>query len=321
MELNQREYRAYRECRLCPRLCRVDRLAGERGFCGQGGRPVLALANLHKGEEPAFLGRAGSGTLFFSGCTLRCSYCQNLQISRGGMGREVSLAELADIFLALERAGAANINLVTATPFIPSVTAALREARRRGLSLPLLWNSSGWESPEGVELLKPVVDVWLPDLKTLNRETASRFFQAPGYPEAATRILPEMAAGHSVKIEGELMTRGLVVRHLVLPGLMAESRRVLEWFAANLADRAWLSLMVQYMPPEGASGLAAADYIMSDSDYSLLMGWLEEFGIEEGFVQEPAAADPEWIPDFGRENPFPDGFSQVLWHWKGGFTL
>ena len=260
----------YAPCRLCPRDCGVDRSAaghfgaadsssgaGKRGVCGEGDVPRLALACLHFGEEPVLTGRGGSGTLFFTGCTLRCSFCQNHQLSRGGYGAPVSTEELAALMLRLQEEGAANVNLVTGTHFAPHLVEAVAAARRQGMSLPVVWNGSGYERAGTVELLFPAVDVFLPDLKTLDPALSARLFRAPDYPQAAREAILAMAekplAWEPAGPREGLLRSGLIVRHLVLPGQLDSTRGVLEWFAARLKGRALLSLMVQYTPVDGSA--------------------------------------------------------------------
>jgi len=340
----------YRDCRLCPRLCGVDRTAGRRGFCGQGDRLRLAWAGLHFGEEPPVTGRGGSGALFFSGCTLGCPYCQNEQLSRHGMGREISEAELSRLMLGLQAEGAENINLVTATQFVPGVLAAARRAREDGLRIPLLWNSAGYERLETLDLLETEIDVYLPDCKTLDEKVSRRILGAGDYPEVARLALERMAAARPLALDGEglRLRRGVMIRHLVLPGLLESTRRVLGWFAETLKGRALLSVMFQYTPnvralaaagqvedgPDGAAGSPRARggaapgrravrggrvsrRRLLPPEMRRVLGWLEELGIDEGFVQE-AAEEDTWLPDFARSNPFPPGQAVPLWHWREG---
>lgn len=347
-------YPDFSECRLCPRLCGVDRTRGgeisagviekavhapRSGVCGQSDRMVLACATRHFGEEPPLSSRGGSGALFFSGCTLRCSFCQNRQLSRGEVGREISVDELVRICLVLQEQGAENINFVSATPFIPSVEAAVLTARREGLQVPVVWNSSGYEMPEQVERLAGFVDIFLPDLKLLDPELSGRLFGARDYPEQACAAVEKMAELRPVRWnagpygdkeggEGEYeaegpdrrLVSGTIVRHLVLPGLLGESRRVMEWFGSHLKERALFSLMVQFSVPEGISGwrrgvMDLENRILTGTEYRQLLDWLEEYGIDEGFIQEPGAEE-SWWPDFRRYNPFPEEFSQVVWSWS-----
>ena len=313
----------YENCRLCPKACGVDRLHGQLGQCGMPSGMQAASAVLHKGEEPPLIGSHGSGAIFFSGCTLGCPFCQNIQISCNSIGAELSPAELAGIMLKLQERGAANINLVTATQFTPSVIESVSDARSRGLNLPVMWNTSGYETPATVKMLVDTVDIWLPDLKTLSEESAAKLFNAPEYPRAAKAALLKMASQLEKKggslIENGEMKRGMIVRHLVMPGETENSRAVFEWFAENLKDRAMLSVMVQYTPVPGArETITGPDYIMPEDEYQKLTQWLEDYDIEEGFLQAPEAASAEWIPDFQKSNPFPEEYSAPVWHWKAG---
>ncbi len=337
----------YKNCTLCPRRCRVDRTNGQIGFCRQSDRMVLACATRHFGEEPPLVGQGGSGALFFSGCTLRCGFCQNRQLSRSEVGRGISREEFVRICLELQEGGAENINLVSATPFIPSLEAGISEARRKGLHLPVVWNSSGYELPETVDRLAEFVDVFLPDLKLLDPELSGRLFAAGDYPERAAAALKRMAE-HKVGRKPNT-----IVRHLVLPGLLQETRRVLEWFARELGDRALFSLMVQFaVPEEGLSngggpqesgsqhgslqhegpqkepkkigswrrGVGALENRpLTPKEYDMLLQWLDELEIEEGLIQEPGE-DGLWWPDFNRTNPFPSEYSRVVWSCREGFA-
>jgi putative pyruvate formate lyase activating enzyme len=308
----------YRSCTLCPRQCGVDRIAGERGLCGEGAEMRVAVAVLHKGEEPPISGEKGSGTIFFSGCALGCSFCQNRQISREAYGRAVSPFGLMDIILRLQDAGARTINMVTADHFAPQVVSALILAREKGLSIPVVWNSSGYLNCSTLDLLADHVDIHLPDLKTLSPELASRLFSAPDYPEIAKRALSRMADSHPLHYRDGKLQGGVIVRHLVLPGSMQESREVLHWYSRNLAGRCLLSLMVQYVDID----TPAESGTLSRRDHEELMELLDELGIEEGFIQDPEddpAGEAAWIPDFTRRNPFPPSFAQPLWHCRYGF--
>lgn len=305
----------YAPCLLCPRACGVDRLGGERGFCREGTAVRAAWAGLHFGEEPPVAGGGGSGTIFFSGCTLKCRYCQNDQLSREGLGAELTAEELAGLMLRLQEEGAANVNLVTGTHFAPGIAAAAALARDRGLRVPLLWNSSGYESRPALELLSPWIGVWLPDCKTLDPELARRLLGAPEYPEAAREALGFMADAAPLRWEGERLRQGVIVRHLVLPGRLESTRAVLAWFRERLHGRALLSMMVQYTPNArlGAVGGDSPRRRVSEAEYEQVLGWLEELGIEEGFIQELESGS-DWLPDFRRPNPFPPGQARAVWH-------
>jgi putative pyruvate formate lyase activating enzyme len=311
---------SFEPCQLCPRLCSARRESGAKGRCGQGDRIRLALASIHFGEEPPLVGKGGSGTIFFSGCTLGCTFCQNYQISQQGLGREVETEEFASICLALQAAGAVNINLVTGTHFIPAIIEGIASARAAGLSLPVLWNSSGYERVEMVEALKKTVDVWLPDFKTMDRATAERYFSAPDYPEATARAILAMAEGYPLEYDKDgLLRRGVVMRHLVLPGQLDDSRAVLTWFADHLGGRALPSIMTQYTPIQALAGQPAPAGALSPEEYDRLVAMIDEFDLGAGFYQELVPGS-EWLPDFGRANPFSAELSRTIWHFARGFV-
>lgn len=311
---------SYGPCLLCPRLCEAQRDSGGKGRCGQGNQVRLALASLHFGEEPPLVGKGGSGTIFFSGCTLGCTFCQNHQISKQGLGRDVEAPEFAAICLALQAAGAVNINLVTGTHFIPGIIEGIGLARASGLTLPVLWNSSGYERVEMVEALKGTVDVWLPDYKTRQSATAARYFLAPDYPEVAAAAILAMAAGYPLEYdEAGLLRRGLILRHLVLPGQLDDSRAVLTWFAQHLGGRALPSIMTQYTPIQALTGRPAPASALSAEEYERLVALIDEFDLGEGFYQELVPGS-EWLPDFARTNPFSAELSRPVWHYALGLV-
>jgi len=233
------------------------------------------------------------------------------------MGREVSVDEFADICIALQRSGASNINLVTGTHFIPSIIEGLKLARGKGLSLPVVWNSSGFEDVEALKAIAPFIDVYLPDVKTLDRGIASRFFKAPAYPEAARDAVLFMASRADLQYRGDALVRGTIVRHLVLPGFLESTREVLRFYSERLRDQALISVMVQYIPIVAGSGDVPVGKV-SKAEYEELLEILDDCGIEEGFLQE-LSADDEWIPDFSCENPFPPEWASPVWHWKSGY--
>jgi putative pyruvate formate lyase activating enzyme len=322
----------------------VNRLEGKRGFCGETAELRIAVASIHRGEEPPITGLGGSGTIFITGCTLRCSFCQNYQISQESMGRTVGIQEFIAICLALQSAGAENINLVTGSHALPALALGIQGAREQGLYIPTLWNSSAYESVQAVELGAPYLDVYLPDLKTLDSGLSARLFDAPDYPETATRGILKMmdlkpltygfsrhAAGSSVQglrageptTEGfhdeapQILLSGVVVRHLVLPDHLESTHRVLRWFAENASGRALLSVMTQYTPIKKNTPAPLPERFIEPREFDQVQKWLEELDIEDGFYQELAAGD-EWLPDFDRKNPFSSDLSKTIWHWKTG---
>ena len=257
---------SYARCLQCPRACGVNRAAGKTGFCGESAELRIALACLHFGEEPLITVRGGSGTIFFTGCNLRCAFCQNYQISQQGMGAAVSTAEFADICLRLQEAGAENINLVTGSHHIPAIAAGLTQARSRGLTIPACWNASGYDSVEELKKLEGLVTVWLPDFKTLSSPLAQQLCAAADYPQRAKEALLWMIAHNPLHIEKDKLLQGVIIRHLFLPGRFAETADVLDWLKANADGKAIISLMSQYTPvpfADSAEGLSRRKQALS----------------------------------------------------------
>jgi putative pyruvate formate lyase activating enzyme len=323
--------KTYTSCSLCPRFCQVDRASGEKGFCGEGVALRIASASLHSGEEPPLTGGAGSGTIFVTGCNLGCRFCQNMQISRDGLGRVVTAAEFTEICRELERRGAANINIVTGSHAIPAIAEGLKTAQKAGVTLPVLWNSSAYETVETLALLdggRPenrLVDIWLPDLKTQSRELARHYFAAPDYPETAAKAIRFMFDKAPLEWEStpfeSTLKRGVIIRHLVLPGALDSTRDTLRWFAENARGRALLSLMTQYTPPAKTAPhpVEIPERYLSERENAAALAMLDEFGIDDGFIQD-LAQDDEWLPDFAREDPFSSTLSVPVWHWKTGIV-
>ena len=312
-----------KHCLLCPRRCGVNRTAGERGYCGESAKLRLAAASIHQGEEPLITGAGGSGAIFVSGCNLGCVFCQNYQISHEAMGREVSITEFVAICLKLQALGAENINIVTGTHAIPAIVTGLKQARANGLVIPTLWNSSAYETLEALSLLDEVIDVYLPDLKTLDPNLAARFFNAPDYPEYATKAILRMLDTRVLKASASsILTSGVIIRHLVLPGYLESTRKMLRWFAEHCQGRALISVMTQYTLPRGIDTHMkdAPKRFMSERDYETVLEWLEEFGIEDGFYQE-LRPDSDWLPDFTRQNPFSSTLSRPVWHFQSSQYL
>jgi putative pyruvate formate lyase activating enzyme len=308
----------YQNCRLCPRACGVNRLAGPAGFCGESSQLRLAFAGLHRGEEPPLSGKGGSGTIFVSGCNLGCIFCQNWQISGGGqtvkrheqhLGRTVSTDEFTAICLELQKKGAENINIVTGSHAVPAIVQGLIAAKTAGLSIPVLWNSSGYESLETLELLNGHIDTYMPDLKTLDSSLATQFFNALDYPQAASQAILWM-----IRYRSRQEPCQVIIRHLILPGYLESTRAVLRWFADNAQGSALLSLMSQYTPIAETNDLGhSPGRFLSKREYETVMGWLGEFGIEDGFCQELLTGS-DWLPDFNRGNPFSSDLSVAVWH-------
>lgn len=309
-------------CRLCPRACGVDRSDGQTGACGQTAVIKAARADLHMWEEPCLSGTKGSGAVFFSGCSLHCVFCQNHNIAAGNAGKEISVGRLAEIFLELQEKGANNINLVTGSHFVPQIIAALEQARGSGLHLPVLYNSSGYEDIETLRMLEGYVDIYLPDLKYVDRKLSQRYSHAPDYFEKAAAVIGEMVRqigemrfapegadlAESVGVaeyqkrceagESLIMTRGVIVRHLLLPDALQDSKRVIRYLLEQYGERIFISIMSQYTPLPHVSDFPELMRKVRSDEYEELVNYALECGIENGFIQEEEAAAESFIPEF-----------------------
>ena len=352
----------YKKCTQCPRKCGVNRIILETstatknastpdsgktsqtlGFCKESADLRLAFAGLHYGEEPLITVFGGSGTLFLTGCTLRCAFCQNYQISQNGMGKKIDKFEFSDICLKLQENGAENINLVTPSHHIPLLAEFIRHAKESGVKIPFCWNSSAYENVEMLELLKGLVTIWLPDLKTLDSELSKNLFAAPNYPQAATAAIKWMINNNPLEITEipappdekpvewsekgsprDKMTSGVIIRHLFLPGKFEQTADVLAWLKENADGRAIISLMNQYTPvpfEEDKNRLNARKNSLSSIENRLvttqedsdLHDLIEAYDFEYLFYQE-LTDDTSWLPDFTRPQPFSNKLAKPLWH-------
>ena len=283
----------YSNCELCPRVCGVNRTAGERGFCGCPDTALVAKAMLHKWEEPALAGGGGSGAVFFGGCTLGCKYCQNAAISGGPVGVPTDSAGLRGIFEDLIAQGAENIDLVTPTQYLPTIAPALNPK----LPVPVVYNCGGYERAETIRALEGKIDIYLPDLKYCDESLAAELSGAADYFSAAADAIREMARQTGKpRWKGERMVRGTIIRHLILPGQVENSLRVLDWIGENFAPgEVLVSLMRQYTPMGGLP--APYDRRVTEEEYEAVLSWMYLNRLE-GFTQEAAAADAGFIPDF-----------------------
>ncbi len=334
----------YRECRQCPRSCGVDRTAGAKGFCGEDDRLRAAVACLHFGEEPCITVCGGSGTVFFSGCTLRCAFCQNYQISQQGYGAPLDEELFVRLCLDLQNAGAENINLVTPSHHIPLLAKYIGAAKKAGAAIPFCWNSSAYESTESLELLRGLVDIWLPDLKTLNHGLSEKLFAAKDYPDVAKKAVRWMmdasplkfvskecrpkdgvaGACGSGKVRLEKMLSGVIVRHLFLPGRFEETADTLEWLKRHADGRAVISLMSQYTPVpfKGSSAelemrtsalSSIENRLVSKQEDSDIRDLIDAYDFDRLFYQE-LSTDTDWLPDFTKPQPFGNKLARVIWH-------
>ncbi|MDE6622650.1 MAG: radical SAM protein [Lachnospiraceae bacterium] len=293
-------------CVLCPRQCSIDR-AHSRGYCGESEKVRVARASLHMWEEPCISGASVSGTVFFSGCPLKVLFCQNIRIAMGGPGKELTTAQLSQLFLLLQRKGANNINLVTPTHFVPQIAEALRMSKAEGLAIPIVYNTSGYEQVETLRMLEGLVDIYLPDLKYYSEELSARYSNAPDYFAYASPAVAEMVRQVGVPLfddsfSGErLMKRGVIVRHMVMPGHVRDSRKVIQYLYDTYQDRIYMSIMNQYTPPENMVDYPEISRRVTRREYQRVIDYAIELGVENAFVQEGDTAKESFIPDFDEE--------------------
>lgn len=288
---------SYSPCQLCARGCGVDRSGGKLGFCRSGDTVRITRAALHYWEEPIISGRRGSGTVFFSGCSLGCIFCQNRAISRSAVGRAVSTDELAREMLRLEREGAHNINFVTPTHFAPAVRDSVAIARSLGLALPIVYNTGSYDTVETLRALEGTVDIYLPDLKYYRPESAERLSCAKDYPVVAREAIAEMVRQHPTPvIKDGIMQSGVVVRILLLPSHVAEAKLSLKYLYDTYGDNIYISLMNQYTPMAGMT--SPLDRTVTNAEYSELVGYAERLGVVNAFIQEGGTQKESFIPDF-----------------------
>ncbi len=290
------------DCVLCPRKCHVNRQAGQTGFCGQTAELTAARASLHMWEEPCISGSTGSGTVFFSGCNLKCVFCQNHNIALGKAGGPISSGHLAEVFLSLQEKGAVNINLVTPSHFVPQICEALILAKSQGLRLPIVYNTGSYECVDTLQMLEGLVDVYLPDLKYYSPSLSAAYSHAEDYFSIAGEAIREMfrQTGKPV-FQENLMTRGVLVRHLVLPGQTKDSKKILRYLHETYHNDIYISIMNQYTPLPHVSHIPELNGKVTDEEYGRIIDFALQIGIENGFFQEGEAADESFIPQFDGE--------------------
>lgn len=296
----------YKNCNLCPRRCGADRTK-RTGFCQCNDSPKAARAALHHWEEPCISGSRGSGTVFFSGCTLRCCFCQNAGISQEGIGKEITVARLADIFLSLQDQGAHNINLVTATQYLPSILPALDLVRHR-LTIPVVYNCGGYERAEIVDALKDYIDIWLPDLKYYSSQLSASYSQAANYfsvaSDAVCRMIEQTGAPRLMADSSgtPLMKSGVIIRHMVLPGARADSIKLLHWIKDTLPEGGYyLSLLSQYTPFYHGKDYPELNRRITSYEYEKVVETAIELGLTQGYMQKKSSAKEEYTPAFNLE--------------------
>lgn len=290
---------------LCPRRCGADRKNGKTGICRETEELRAARAALHMWEEPCISGREGSGTVFFTGCNLRCVYCQNYALSRSRTGKKITEERLAELFLKLQEKKANNINLVTPTHFLPQIRKALKLAKRQGLHIPVVYNCSGYECVESLKELEGLADVYLPDFKYWSGAVAGRYSGAEDYPDIAMAAIEEMVRqrGKPEFDSQGIMTKGVIVRHLLLPGQVSEAKRIVRYLYETYGDRIYMSLMNQYTPLDSldVSRYPELNRRVTRKEYDKLVDYAIALGVEQAFIQEGETAGESFIPSFTLE--------------------
>ncbi|MBM7686203.1 radical SAM protein [Defluviitalea raffinosedens] len=292
-----------KDCTLCPRNCHVDRFNGQKGYCKTTYELVVARAALHMWEEPCISGEKGSGTVFFSGCAMGCVYCQNYKIAQGLRGKKISIERLAEIFLELQEKNAHNINLVTPSHYVPQIIEAISISRKKGMTLPVVYNSSGYEKVETLKLLEGYVDVYLPDLKYYSREIAKKYSNCEDYFSYASKAIIEMVkqVGAPAFDENGMMKKGVIVRHLALPGYLDDSKKIIQYLYETFGDQIFISIMNQYTPMETIKKYPELNHKITEKEYEALVDYAIQLGVENGFIQEGETASESFIPEFNEE--------------------
>ena len=294
--------REYGNCMLCPRRCSADRNKSH-GYCRESDRIRIARASLHMWEEPCISGIHGSGAVFFTGCNMSCVFCQNRDISRGRIGKEITVERLIEIFFELREQGAENINLVSADIYIPSVRIAIEGAKRKGFDLPFILNTSGYINVESLKSLEGLINIYLPDMKYIRAADALRYSNASDYPEICKKSIDEMVRQQPECVfketdEGKMLKRGVVVRHLLMPGMVIQAKMIIKYLHERYEDRILISLMNQYVPNEELKAYHMIDRPVSESEYRSLVRYAQSIGVTEGYIQDKASADEAFIPEF-----------------------
>ena len=285
------------KCVICPHNCGVNRLDGQVGRCKSRDTVKIALYSTHNFEEPCISGKRGSGTVFFSNCNMNCVFCQNYEISQKGKGKEISIEELADIFIKQQKKDVENINLVTPTSYVPQIIEAIKIARGNGLSLPIVYNTNGYEKVETLKMLEGYIDIYLPDLKYSDDLLAKRLSKVDNYFQIATNAIKEMyrQTGRAIFNDYGIMQKGMIIRHLVLPNHILNSRRVLKWINDNMSD-VYVSVMAQYFPTYKAKEIEDINRKLTKEEYEEIENYLYRLNLENGYIQELGEHEEEYVP-------------------------
>ena len=287
-------------CTLCPRNCKVDRTKNQLGYCKANDKIKIAANYLHKWEEPPISGKNGSGTVFFSHCNMGCVFCQNYKISSLNQGKIISENELSDIFLDLQKKGAHNINLVTPTHYVPQIKTALEISKIKGLTIPIIYNCSGYESVDTIEFLDGLIDIYMPDFKYYSDKYAIKYSNAPKYFEYAKKAIDKMylQVGKNEFFENGIIKKGLIVRHMMLPGLLFDSKKIIDYLYKTYKDNIYISIMSQYTPMPNAKNFPEINKKVSYDYYNCLLEYAKNLGIKNAFIQGEDSVGESFIPDF-----------------------
>ncbi|MBE5920815.1 MAG: radical SAM protein [Pseudobutyrivibrio ruminis] len=290
----------YRKCNLCPRACNIDRNT-TLGVCQVSAKVKVARAALHFWEEPCISGNNGSGAVFFSGCSLHCVFCQNEEISHGKVGQEITIEELAGLYIDLQNQGANNINLVTGTHYIPQIVESVTIARKKGLDIPIIYNTSGYETVESLRLLEGIVNTYLPDFKYMDNLLALKYSHAKDYPDVAKEAIAEMVrqCGKPQFDNNGFIKSGVIVRQLLLPGHVKDAKAIIKYLYETYSDNIYISMMSQYTPmPQIASKYPELNRRVTKREYDSLINYAIDLGVENAFIQDRAVAKESFIPEF-----------------------
>ena len=289
-----------KECKLCPHKCKVNRLEGKIGRCRATEKVKISLVSLHHFEEPCISGTNGSGTIFFSNCNFNCVFCQNYKISQEGMGQDVSIEFLANSMLEEQNKGAHNINLVTPVMYVYHIIEAIKIAKAKGLNIPIIYNSNGYENIETLKLLEGYIDIYLPDFKYANNELGKKYSNINNYFEITSKAIKEMyrQVGPPKLDENGLIKRGLIIRHLILPNEIENSKKVLKWIIDNIGKKVYVSIMAQYFPTYKAKNISELNRKINKDEYKKIEEYIYKIGIENGYMQDLGEHEEEYVPDF-----------------------
>lgn len=286
------------KCEICPHKCKIDRTKNQVGRCKSKDTVKVALASIHNFEEPCISGRNGSGTVFFSNCNLSCEFCQNYEISQQGLGKEISIERLAEIFIEQQSRGADNINLVSPTSYAVQIIEAIKIAKNNGLKIPIIYNTNGYENIETLKLLEGYIDIYLPDLKYAENDLAKKYSKIENYFEIATSAIKEMyrQVGKNEYDENGIIKAGIIIRHLILPNHTENSKKVLKWIAENMPKNITVSVMAQYFPTYKAKEIEGLNRKLTKEEYEEVENYLYDLDLENGYIQELGEHEEEYVP-------------------------